>query len=120
MATPFLKVNNTPCPAPSRFEWGLEDINGTDSGRTMDGIEHINRISQKEIINLEWVGLSGAMASTILTLFNSKYFTMTYRSPLSNAMVTKEFTRSNPSAPLFHSVGNSTRIERISFSVKER
>lgn len=119
MATFTFKVNGTDCPCPSEFGWSLQDISAADSGRTQDGLMWKNRVGQKEKIQLAWHGIDTAKASQILQLFQPEYFTVTYRSPLTNSIVTKTFYRGDASAPYYWWVHDGLH-ESISFDIIER
>lgn len=115
---PF-KVNGVDCPTPSSFGWGLQDVSASDSGRTEDALMHKNRIAQKEKIELSWNAPDNAKASQILQLFQPEYFNLTYRSPLTNSVVTKTFYRGDASGATYW-WRNGGLFETISFNVIER
>lgn len=115
---PFL-VNGVACPCPSQFGWSLSDISASDSGRTEDGLMHKNRIGQKEKIQLSWNAPKPDKASTILQMFSPEYFDVTYRSPLTNSVVTKTFYRGDQSASTYWWC-NGGLFESISFDIIER
>ena len=58
---------------PSQYDWGLQDVSASESGRTDNATMMKNRIAQKRKIKLGWNGLSPADISTILTAFNPEY-----------------------------------------------
>lgn len=120
MALDFpLKVNGVDCPCPSQFGWSLQDVSQADSGRTEDALMHKNRIAQKEKIKLQWNAPKPDKASQILQMFNPEYFEVTYRSPLTNSVVTKTFYRGDASAPTYWWC-NGGLFENISFDIIER
>ena len=53
----MLKVNGVAVRCPSKFEWGLQDVSASESGRTDDALMHKNRVAQKRKIRLGWNGL---------------------------------------------------------------
>ena len=114
-----LKVNGTDCPVPSKFEWSLQQVSAVDSGRTLDGKMWVNRVTQKEKIGLEWLGCTPDVAATILQLFNSEYFNVTYRCPLTNQIVTKEFYRGDAQAPYYWWCYGG-RHQNVAFNIIER
>ena len=120
MALSFVfKVNNVDCPTPSKFGWSLQDVSAADSGRTQDAVMHKNRVAQKEKIELAWNAPDYAKASQILQMFQAEYFDVTYRSPLTNSIVTKTFYRGDASAPVYWWINNGL-FETISFNIIER
>ena len=120
MSTLFpFKVNNVDMPVPSKFAWSLQDVSAPDSGRTLDAVMWKNRVAQKEKIALEWLGCTPAVAATILTAFNAEYFNVTYRCPMTNTVVTKEFYRGDASAPYYWWCDGG-RHENVAFDIIER
>lgn len=113
------KVNGVDCPTPSEFQWSLQDISAPDSGRTLDGLMWKNRVGQKEKIELSWNAPDNVKASQILQMFQPEYFDVTYRSPLTNSLVTKTFYCGDRSAPTYWWRNNGL-FEKISFNIIER
>ena len=113
------QVDGVDRPFPSKFGWSLQDVSAADSGRTQDGFMHKKRVTQKEKIALEWLGCTPEDAATILSAFNPEYFNVTYRCPLSNTIVTKEFYRGDASAPYYWWVDGG-RHENVAFNIIER
>ena len=113
-----LKVNGVDVPCPSKFAWSLQDVSAADSGRTQDARMHKNRVAQKEKIGLEWLGCTPDVAATILQAFNPEYFNVTYRSPLTNTIVTKEFYRGDAQAPYYWWCYEG-RHENVAFDIIE-
>lgn len=119
MATFPFKVNGVDCPTPSEFGWSLQDVSAADSGRTQDGLMHKNMVTRKEKIQLSWNAPDPDKASTILQMFLPEYFTVTYRSPLTNSIVTKTFYRGDAAANTYWWAHNGL-FEKISFNIIER
>lgn len=120
MALSFVfKVNGVNCPTPSSFGWSLQDVSAADSGRTQDAVMHKNRVAQKEKIQLSWNAPDNIKASQILQMFQDEYFDLTYRSPLTNTIVTKTFYRGDANAATYWWHNNGL-FETISFDVIER
>lgn len=115
---PF-KVDNVDCPTPSEFKWGLQDVSAADSGRTQDGIMHKNLVTRKEKIQLSWYAPKPDKASQILQMFLPEYFDVTYRSPLTNTVVTKTFYRGDANADTYW-WANDGLFTTISFNIIER
>lgn len=113
------RVNGVDVPTPSRFGWSLQDVSSSDAGRTQDGIMHKNRIAQKEKIQLEWAYPKPDVASRVLQAFNTEYFQVTYKSPLTNSTVTKTFYRGDAQAPTYWWC-NGGLFENITFDIIER
>ena len=118
LSFPF-KVNNVDCPTPSEFGWSLQDISAADSGRTQDGLMWKNTIGKKEKIQLSWNAPKPEKAAQILQMFSGEYFNVTYRSPLTNTVVTKTFYRGDANADTYWWANNGL-FEKISFNIIER
>lgn len=120
MALNFVfKVDGVDCPTPSAFGWSLQDVSAADSGRTQDAIMHKNRVAQKEKIQLAWNAPDFIKTSQILQMFQPEYVDLTYRSPLTNTIVTKKFYTGDRSAPVYW-WRNDGLFETISFDVIEQ
>lgn len=119
MADFVFKVNGTDCPCPSEFGWSIQDVSAPDSGRTLDAMMHKERVARKEKIQLKWLAPDPDKASTILNMFAPEYFQVTYHSPLTNSIVTKEFYCGDQNAPYYWWVRGGLHTE-ISFNIIER
>lgn len=120
MALNFVfKVNGVDCPTPSKFGWSLQDVSSPDAGRTLDGLMHKNRVAQKEKVQLVWNAPDNYKTSQILQMFQPEYFDVTYRSPLTNTVVTKTFYCGDRSAPTYWWLNNGL-YETISFDIIEK
>lgn len=114
-----LQVNGVNVPTPSEFGWSIQDVSDPDSGRTLDAKMWKNRVARKEKIQLKWLGKTPEVAAEILSLFTQEYFNVTYRSPLTNSVVTKTFYSGDQSAPYYWWCDGG-RHESISFNIIER
>ena len=119
MANFTFQVNGIDVPTPSKFGWSLQDLSASHSGRTLDGLMHKNRVAQKEKIVLQWNAITTAKASTILQMFDPEYFNVTYRSPKTNTIVTKEFYRGDATSP-YYTWTKEGLMESVQFDIIER
>lgn len=120
MANNFtFKVNGVDVPIPSEFGWSIQDVSAPDSGRTLDAVMHKERVARKEKIQLKWNGKTPEETSVILNAFAPEYFNVTYLSPLTNSVVTKEFYCGDQSAPYYWWC-NGGLHESVSFNIIER
>ena len=119
-----LVVGGVTMPCPSKFEYGLQDVSASDSGRVEDpnATMYKNRVTQKVKIGLEWVAVSDADAATIINAFDPEYFQVTYHDPKANAVVTKTFYRGDITAPYYWWVDNNNgfSFSSLSFNIIER
>ena len=117
---PF-KVNGTDMPCPSKCEVGYQDISAPDSGRTLDGLMHKEKVGQKVKLDLEWKGVSDADASTILLAFAPEYVDITYHDTKTNSILTKNFYTGDRKASTYwwNDDGEFTYLS-VAFNVIER
>ena len=116
----MLKVNGVTVRCPSKFEWGLQDVSASESGRTDDTLMHKNRVAQKRKISLGWNGLGWAETSKVLQAFNPEYISVTYPDMLSGKYETRTFYVGDRESPFkCWWVGNE-RMEGLSFDFIER
>ena len=117
---PF-KVDGTDMPCPSKCEVGYQDISAPDSGRTLDGLMHKEKVGQKVKLELEWKGVSDADASTILLAFDPEYVDITYHDTKTNSILTKNFYTGDRKASTYwwNDDGEFTYLS-VAFNVIER
>jgi len=108
----------TTLPAPSDYQWSLEDASRSDAGRTEDVVMHKNRIGQVPAVYLKWNGLTIAESAAVLTTFNPEYITVEYLDLMAGNMLTKEFYVGNRTAALYNSKLNC--VDGISFKIIAR
>lgn len=114
--------NWTPIKTPSVFEVSIQDISSPDSGRTLDGLMHKNKIGEKRTIALAWNNISPNDVATILNKFRaSEYFDLKYHDPINaNEMVTKTFYIGDVSSPMKSWFVGGKLYSQLSFNVIER
>lgn len=113
-------VNGIECPTPSDFKWGMIDISGSDSGRTLDSEMHKNRIAQKRQIQLVWNGPDVEKTAKILQMFNPEYVQVTYPDAMSGKNETRTFYVGDRSAPVSTWFVGNQRFTNVSFNIIER
>jgi len=127
MSQTFLSVGTSSSslsavPAPTGFQWGLQDISAADSGRTNDGAATMqkNRVTQKRKLQLSWTNPSAADTATILSAFNPEYVYVRYLDAMANAYETRQFYVGDRSAPLRQVTVNGVTYTTLSFNIIER
>jgi hypothetical protein len=116
----MISVGGVALPAPSKFEWSLQDVSIGESGRSDDGTMYKGRICQKRKIVLEWAGKTPSVIHQVLTAFNPEYINVTYFDPLDNATATREFYVGDRSAPVKIWTVNDKIYETLGFDIIER
>lgn len=112
---------------PDKYEWGLNDISSSDTGRTQDAgcTMQKNRLAQKRKISLAWNNPSIKDASKILKMTNPVYFYVRYLDVMEGRFITKQFYSGDKSSPfrqiaLVDPYGNRTTVSTLSFDIIER
>lgn len=112
---------------PDKYEWGLNDISSSDTGRTQDAgcTMQKNRLAQKRKISLAWNNPSIKDASKILKMTNPVYFYVRYLDVMEGRFITKQFYSGNKTSPfrqitLVDPNGNRTTMSTLSFDIIER
>ena len=117
---PF-SVGGTSLPCPSKCDISYQDVSAPDSGRTLDGQMQKQRVCQKVKIELEWLGVNDADASTILTAFDPEYVDVTYHDTKTNAITTKNFyTGDRKGATYWWDDNGEFTYTSITFNIIER
>lgn len=112
---------------PDKYEWGLNDISSSDTGRTQDAgcTMQKNRLAQKRKISLAWNNPSIKDASKILKMTNPVYFYVRYLDVMEGRFITKQFYSGDKTSPfrqitLVDPNGNRTTMSTLSFDIIER
>lgn len=116
----MILVDGVEIKTPSSFTYTLQDISGSDSGRTMDAVMHKNRVAQKIKISLGWNNPTPEETSAILKAFDPEYIKVTYPDAKENKDVTKEFYVGDRTAPIYSWAIGRKRYTQISFDIIER
>ena len=109
---------STYVPAPSKYQYGLQDISDSEAGRTEDELMHKNRVGQKVKLELEWEAMSISETSLILQAFDPEYVDITYLDAKQGGFMTKTFYIGDREAPLFNA--KTGMWDSISFSAIEQ
>lgn len=99
---------------------GFESLSAEDSGRTDDGVMHINWVFRKiRKVEIEMPPCSSAKAAEILGLVQGREYSLTYYDPLDNVERTIEVYTSNSKADLYSGVVLNGLWQGISFNAIE-
>ena len=80
---------------------------------------HVNLITRKRKLELEWTGVDFATASEILQAVNAETFSVTYHDALTNTDLTKTFYVGDRTAPV-HSYHDGYKwYTNVSFNIIE-
>ena len=83
--------------------WGLQSILSKNSGYTLDGAYHEDRVAQKAKLTYEWPQISMQQKRKIVQALASKpIHDITYFDVLTNAQRTSKFRVSDPVIPVIY------------------
>lgn len=107
---------------PSTFEWGLQDVSDSDSGRDQSGKMYKNKITSKRKITLGWAATTPEETSAILQAFSNEYFEVAYMDALTNSIQTRTFYAGDMKAPVHHwfNEANNKYYTNVTFNIIER
>ena len=88
-------VNLLPYLAAGGLKWKISDLDAPDSGRTLDGVMHRNRVAQKVDLEVTCRPLTTSEASTVLTAINPEWVTVVYDDPRAGTTQTKTMYSNN-------------------------
>lgn len=103
---------------PSALSLEHEDLSDKDAGRTEDGVMHKNYIGTIVGIQLEFKGLRGGVASTLLQLFKYEYVYVRFYDIKINNYETRQFYVGNIKSTAYNA--ELDLWEKISFNLIER
>lgn len=115
----YLEVNGKKVKTPSKFDPVLQDISSSESGRTLDGIMHKDRVTQKWKISIAWNNPTPQETSDILTTFDDVEFDVTFNNPKTNTRDTRRFYAGDRSAPVKQWFVDGERYSQVSFDIIE-
>lgn len=118
MANPIASVDGATVRCPSKYQWDLQDISASDSGRTESTKMDKKRIGQCVKLELAWNNISTAEASKILKAFNPEYINVSYLDPMRGQYRTTEFYVGDRTAPMYNA--EMGLWENVSFNIIER
>ena len=110
MAEHMIEVNGKVMPCPASYEWSLQDVSASDSGRTDDALK----------LALKWNAKTPDVTSEILKAFNPEYVKVRYWDMMANKYQTRTFYTGDRKAPVKWWMKNKKIIESVSFDIIER
>lgn len=109
--TPFILVG--------KLTWEKNDIDGSDAGRTLDGVMHRKRVTSKRGLAFTCKRMSTDELQRLCEVLSPEYVSVTYLDP-ELGLVTKTFYSSKLSSVAWGVVGNTTYWENAQFSLVEK
>lgn len=116
----ILALNGVALKTPAELTWSLQDLSSPDTGRTLDGIMHKDRVAQKVKLVGKWAAMTTAEASTLLKAVNASVnFQLTYFDVQENANRTATFYVGDRTVPYLWLRDDSKMVSNIGFDFIE-
>lgn len=114
----ILKVNGVFIPDPSKLQWGIQSVSASNAGRSMDGKMHVELVTRKRKLELEWAGIDFAATAEILKAVKPETFDVTFWDAEENKNLTKTFYVGDRSA-MVNSYVEGQRRNDVKFNIIE-
>lgn len=114
----ILKVNGVFIPDPSKLQWGIQSVSASNAGRSMDGKMHVELVTRKRKLELEWAGIDFAATAEILKAVKPETFNVTFWDAEENKNLTKTFYVGDRSA-MVNSYVEGQRRNDVKFNIIE-
>ena len=114
----ILKVNGVFIPDPSKLQWGIQSVSASNAGRDMNGDMHVELVTRKRKLELEWAGIDFAATAEILKAVKPETFNVTFWDAEENKNLTKTFYVGDRSA-MVNSYVEGQRRNDVKFNIIE-
>ena len=91
-------VDMVPYIAYGGLKWQRNDVDGPDTGRSMDGKMHRYRVATKIRMDITCRPLTGAELQTILTTILPEYVDVSYDDPMYGHITKRMYSNNNPAS----------------------
>lgn len=106
--------------SPASLKVNYESLASEDSGRTADGVMHVNYILERiRTLDISMPPMSAAEAARLLTMVQGKVYEITYFDPLANSEKTIECYTSKSSGNCYSGIIRNGLYTGISFTAIE-
>lgn len=112
-------VNFTSFIRAGEFTWEKNDIDGSDAGRTLDGVMHRHRVASKRKLSFSCKRMTTEQFQSLCAALSPEYVQVTYLDP-ELGMVTKTFYSSQVSSVTWGVINGTTYWDKAQFSLVER
>lgn len=89
-------VNCLPYVDDEGFQWGRNDIDNKEAGRTMDGEMHRGRVAIKKRLDITCRPLTSAESQTLLNLIKPEFVEVTYTDPMDGLLTVTMYSNNVP------------------------
>lgn len=114
----ILRVNGVFIPDPSKLQWGIQSVSASNAGRDMNGDMHVELVTRKRKLELEWTGIDFAATAEILKAVKHETFNVTFWDAEENKNLTKTFYVGDRSA-MVNSYVEGQRRNDVKFNIIE-
>lgn len=114
----ILKVNGVFIPDPAKLQWGIQSVSASNAGRDMNGDMHVELVTRKRKLELEWAGIDFAATAEILKAVKPETFNVTFWDAEENKNLTKTFYVGDRSA-MVNSYVEGQRRNDVKFNIIE-
>ena len=115
----ILKFDGVTLPCPSKFDFSIQRVSAGESGRTDDGVMHVNQVTQKRKIALSGAVKNPQDTARILTAAQPEYISVYYFDPVGGQYETRRFYTGDRAAPVWRWFTGCQYFESISFDIIE-
>lgn len=114
-------INGVAVKTPNKFEWTIQSIDGSETGRNANGDMVRDYITDKVKLDIGYPPLNDSEISTILKAINHPSFSVTYPDALEGRDVTKTFYVGDRKAPSYswNKKFNEAKWKGLEFSLIE-
>ena len=99
------------------IKWTRNDLDGSNAGRTMDGMMHRERVTSKVRLDITCLPLSSADAATVLNAIFPEYVEVEYTDPMYGPSIKTMYSNNTPATY----INTATDLwEGITFPLIER
>lgn len=89
-------VNCLPFVDDEGFQWGRNDIESPDAGRTMDGVMHRGRVAINKRLDITCRPLTSAESQTLLNLIKPEFVEVEYTDPMDGQIIATMYSNNVP------------------------
>lgn len=89
-------VNCLPFVDDEGFQWGRNDIESPDAGRTMDGVMHRGRVAINKRLDITCRPLTSAESQTLLNLIKPEFVVVEYIDPMDGLIIATMYSNNVP------------------------
>lgn len=103
MPSDLLVIDGVAMPTPSKFNITLNDLDSTETGRSIDGNLHRDVIGTNfRTIDLEWKAMTRSDLQKLLSAVSKTTFTVTYYDPIQDAKISKTMYAGNRKIDMYN------------------